>query len=76
MTELMLIAASSASNAADNPFMEMAQPVVSLLNMVITPALLIVGALGAISCILLGVKYAKARNRRIAKRRSTPSRTR
>ena len=60
MTELMLIAASSASNAADNPFMEMAQPVVSLLNMVITPALLIVGALGAIFCILLGVKYAKA----------------
>lgn len=56
----MLIAASSASNAADNPFMEMAQPVVSLLNMVITPALLIVGALGAIFCILLGVKYAKA----------------
>lgn len=60
MTELFLLASSGASNAADNPFMEMAQPVVSLLNMVITPALLIVGALGAIFCILLGVKYAKA----------------
>ena len=54
MTELII------STAADNPFMEMAQPVVNLLNMVITPALLIVGALGAIFCILLGVKYAKA----------------
>lgn len=60
MTELFLLASSGASNAADNPFNEMAQPVVSLLNMVITPALLIVGALGAIFCILLGVKYAKA----------------
>ena len=57
MTELFI---SASSAAADNPFMEMAQPVVSLLNMVITPALLIVGALGAIFCILLGVKYAKA----------------
>lgn len=60
MSELFLLASSGASKAADNPFMEMAQPVVSLLNMVITPALLIVGALGAIFCILLGVKYAKA----------------
>ncbi len=46
--------------AASNPFMEMAQPIIDLLNMIITPALLIVGALGAIFCILLGVKYAKA----------------
>lgn len=60
MTELFLAAASGSAAAADNPFMEMAQPVVNLLNMVITPALLIVGALGAIFCILLGVKYAKA----------------
>lgn len=60
MTELFLLASASSAAAGDNPFMEMAQPVVSLLNMVITPALLIVGALGAIFCILLGVKYAKA----------------
>lgn len=51
---LMLLAEST------NPFMEMAQPIIDLLNLVITPALLIVGALGAIFCILLGVKYAKA----------------
>lgn len=40
--------------------MTMAQPIIELLNMIITPALLIVGALGAVFCILLGVKYAKA----------------
>jgi hypothetical protein len=46
--------------AADNPFTSVVTPVVSLLNMVITPALLLVGALGAIYCIILGVKLAKA----------------
>ena len=43
-----------------NPFEQMAAPIISLLNMVVTPALIIVGALGAIFCILLGVKFAKA----------------
>lgn len=43
-----------------NPFMEIAEPIISLLNMVIVPALLIVGAVGSIFCILLGVKFAKA----------------
>lgn len=43
-----------------NPFMEIAEPIISLLNMIIVPALLIVGAVGAIFCILLGVKFAKA----------------
>ncbi len=43
-----------------NPFEQMAAPIVNLLNMVVTPALIIVGALGAIFCILLGVKFAKA----------------
>lgn len=43
-----------------NPFEAMAAPIVNLLNMVVTPALVIVGALGAIFCILLGVKFAKA----------------
>ncbi|MGN0678820.1 MAG: Mbov_0395 family pilin-like conjugal transfer protein [Oscillospiraceae bacterium] len=53
-TAMMLLALET------NPFMEMAQPIIDLLNMIITPALLIVGALGAVFCILLGVKYAKA----------------
>lgn len=55
MTNTVLLLATNT-----NPFMEMAQPIIDLLNMIITPALLIVGALGAIFCILLGVKYAKA----------------
>ena len=36
------------------------KPVVELLNMALTPALGIVGALGAIYCIFLGAKLAKA----------------
>ncbi len=40
--------------------MEIAEPIISLLNMIIVPALLIVGAVGSIFCILLGVKFAKA----------------
>ena len=37
-----------------------ASPVVDLLNSLMTPLLAIVGALGALYCVLLGVKYAKA----------------
>ncbi len=55
-----IILAAAAATEANNPFMTMAQPIIELLNMIITPALLIVGALGAVFCILLGVKYAKA----------------
>lgn len=43
-----------------NPFEEVSTPVISLLDMALTPALGIVGALGAIYCILLGAKLAKA----------------
>ena len=35
-------------------------PVVSLLNSLMAPLLAIVGALGALYCVVLGVKYAKA----------------
>lgn len=45
---------------AANPFETMTAPIIDLLNMVLGPALAIVGALGAIFCIMLGVKYAKA----------------
>lgn len=58
MTWLLLSAA--APQASDNPFGQAAQPVIELLNMALTPALAIVGALGAIYCILLGAKLAKA----------------
>lgn len=50
----------SVASEAANPFAEMTNPIIDLLNMVLGPALAIVGALGAIFCILLGVKYAKA----------------
>ena len=43
-----------------NPFKDMAEPIVKLINMAVAPALGIVGAVGAIYCILLGVKIAKA----------------
>ncbi len=35
-------------------------PIVSLLNSFLTPLLAIVGAAGALYCVILGVKYAKA----------------
>jgi threonine/homoserine/homoserine lactone efflux protein len=43
-----------------NPFETMTSPIISLLNMALAPALVLVGALGAIYCIFLGVKLAKA----------------
>ncbi len=46
--------------ATSNPFEKVAEPIINLLNMILTPALAIVGALGAIYCVLLGVKLAKA----------------
>ena len=36
------------------------QPIVGLINSLLTPLLSIVGALGALFCVILGVKYAKA----------------
>lgn len=35
-------------------------PIVDLINSLLTPVLSIVGALGALFCVILGVKYAKA----------------
>lgn len=41
-------------------FNEVVAPIVSLLNSLMGPLLMVVGALGAIYCVILGVKYAKA----------------
>lgn len=46
--------------AGGNAFDEMSRPIIELINSALNPALAIVGALGAIYCILLGVKLAKA----------------
>lgn len=43
-----------------DPFGAVSEPIISLINSALTPALGIVGALGAIYCILLGAKLAKA----------------
>ena len=43
-----------------NPFEAVSTPIIDLINMALTPALGIVGALGAIYCVLLGAKLAKA----------------
>lgn len=45
---------------SDNPFQEVALPVIDLVNKAAGPVLGVVGALGVIYCILLGVKLAKA----------------
>ena len=46
--------------AGANPFETVSKPIIDLLNMALGPAMGIVGALGAIYCILLGAKLAKA----------------
>jgi Na+-translocating ferredoxin:NAD+ oxidoreductase RnfA subunit len=46
--------------SSTNPFATMVAPIVGLLNMVLVPAMGLVGALGTIYCIILGVKLAKA----------------
>ncbi len=45
---------------AVNPFEGISKPIVDLLNMVMGPLIAIVGAVGAIYCVILGVKLAKA----------------
>ena len=46
--------------ASDNPFEAVSTPIIELFDMALYPALGIVGALGAIYCIILGAKLAKA----------------
>ena len=41
-------------------FNSVVAPIVSLLNSLMAPLLAIVGAAGALYCVILGVKYAKA----------------
>lgn len=43
-----------------NPFQDVANPIINLINQATTPALGLVGALGTIYCIILGAKLAKA----------------
>ena len=52
-------AAKKAKSVAPE-FSGVVSPVVELLNSLMTPLLTIVGAVGALYCVLLGVKFAKA----------------
>lgn len=56
----MLYTILTSTGNGSNPFEAVSTPIISLLNMALGPALGIVGALGAIYCILLGAKLAKA----------------
>ena len=47
-------------NNVDVDFNKATEPIVNLINSILTPMIAIVGALGAIWCVLLGVKLAKA----------------
>ena len=43
-----------------DPFGAVSEPIIDLINSALTPALGLVGALGAIYCVILGAKLAKA----------------
>lgn len=45
---------------ATTDFSTVTNPIVDLINSILTPVLVIVGAVGMLYCIILGVKFAKA----------------
>ena len=49
-----------AENTEGNSFIEIAEPLVKLIESLFAPAMAIVVALGTLYCIVLGVKFAKA----------------
>lgn len=60
LAAVVLSAAPCFAAKSATSFYDVVQPIVDLLNSMIGPLLLIVGAVGALYCILLGVKYARA----------------
>lgn len=59
-TIALLTSAAAAGGSGTNPFETIVAPVINLLNQVLTPAIFLVAALGAVYCVFLGVKLAKA----------------
>lgn len=55
MNHAMLLASKGG-----DPFKQVSEPVIALIDSALMPALGLVGALGAIYCIILGAKLAKA----------------
>ena len=56
---MMMIMATPAFATGTN-FDSITNPIVELINSLLSPALAIVGAIGSLYCVVLGVKYAKA----------------
>ena len=56
---MMMIMATPAFATGTN-FDSITNPIVELINSLLSPALAIVGAVGSLYCVVLGVKYAKA----------------
>ena len=59
LTTVALTVAPIFADQAKN-FTDIVTPIVDLLNSMLGPLLLVVGAVGALYCVLLGVKYARA----------------
>lgn len=55
-----LMATVAFATDGNGTFDSVVNPIVDLLQALVTPALAIVGAVGTLYCILLGVKFAKA----------------
>ena len=53
-------AETEAAGGTGTNFDTITTPIVELINSLLGPALAIVGAIGALYCVVLGVKYAKA----------------
>ncbi|MDO5331556.1 MAG: pilin [Bacillota bacterium] len=62
LTSLMVMGTTALCFADDAPasLTAVVIPIVDLLNDMLAPLLLVVGAVGALYCVLLGVKYARA----------------
>lgn len=58
MTAAIALAGSALADGAN--FTKVAKPIIDLLNSILGPLLAVVVALGALYCVILGVKFAKA----------------
>ena len=59
-TSMAAMALCTGAFAADAGFGAVVSPIVDLINQLLGPLLAIVGAVGALYCVVLGVKFAKA----------------
>ena len=60
MVLMAFLATPAFAAGPETKFDSITNPIVDLINRLLTPALAIVGAIGSLYCVVLGVKYAKA----------------